>query len=110
MRAVVDMVRSVRLTYISVFCYQSRADGTMPAGWGWERFRAVPLGNNEIGLWSLTWKRFVRMHKSNYIDRSGVVTSGAFPKGWQWEKFRVVCVSGCAGPMPIGARLCPLCI
>merc|ERR1712048_1031356 len=38
-----------------------RADGTLPSGWTWEKFKIVETGNGLIALYNPTHKRFVRM-------------------------------------------------
>ena len=82
--AVANMLRSVRLTYISVFCHAvglwnpthkkfvkmsgsnkltvspSRSDGSLPSGWGSERFFPIAVGE-DIALWNPTLKRFIRI-------------------------------------------------
>ena len=77
-----------------------RPDGSLPAGWAWERFRVIDGGNGQVGFWSPTHRRFIRMPNTDRLDRSGVSSDGSLPTGWGWEQFRVVDVSGGSPPAP----------
>ena len=49
-------------------------------------------GNGQVGFWSPTHLRFIRMPNTDRLDRSGVSSDGSLPTGWGWEQFRVVAV------------------
>jgi hypothetical protein len=67
-----------------------RPDGSLPVEWTWERFRVVEGGGGQVGFWSPTHQRFIRMPSTDRLDRSGISSDGALPPGWGWEQFRVV--------------------
>jgi len=68
-----------------------RADGNLPPGWTWERFKVVEAGNGEVGLWNPTHKRFIRMPTGEYLDKSGERADGTLEGAhWTWERFKVV--------------------
>merc|ERR1712226_1013307 len=49
--------------------------------------KQVPMPRTPIGLWNPTFKRFLRMSPSQYLDKSAVEVNAHFVKTWQWEKF-----------------------
>ena len=67
-----------------------KADGTLPNGWIWEKFKIVELGNGLIALYNPTHKRFVRMPDGTNMDKSGERPDGTLPQDWAWEMFKVV--------------------